>query len=76
MADAALAESAGPTHMDAASLLRRACDAMQPGELLHDDSFSLFESISAVEIGELSSQAFFTKAQPCLRQAVGLTTCK
>lgn len=27
-------------------------DIMQIGELLHDDSFSMFEAMSAVEIGD------------------------
>lgn len=38
--------------MDVAPLLARACAAMQPGELVQHESFSLFESVSAVEIGE------------------------
>ena len=39
------------TWVDIAPLLTRACSAMQPGELVQAHSFSLFESVSAVEIG-------------------------
>lgn len=51
-AAAADQSSGGPTWVDAAPLLARACAAMAPGELVQADSFSLFESVSAVEIGE------------------------
>jgi Mak10 subunit, NatC N(alpha)-terminal acetyltransferase len=57
-ADAAPAPSAdqpggggAATWVDVAPLLARARSAMQPGELVQADSFSLFESVSAVEIG-------------------------
>jgi hypothetical protein len=43
--------SGAATWMDIAPLLDHACAAMQPGELVQADSFSLFESVSAVEIG-------------------------
>lgn len=45
--------AAGPTYLDVAPLLARASGAMAPGDLLHADAFSLFESITAVEIGAL-----------------------
>lgn len=38
--------------LDVAPLLQRAAAAMEPGELLHGDTFSLFEAVSAVMIGE------------------------
>ena len=37
--------------LDVAPLLQRAAAAMEPGRLLHGETFSLFESVSAVEIG-------------------------
>lgn len=40
--------------LDVAPLLQRAAAAMEPGELLHGDTFSLFEAVSAVMIGECS----------------------
>ena len=40
------------TWVDVAPLLTCVCSAMQPGELVQADSFSLFESVSAVEIGK------------------------
>ena len=39
------------TWVDVAPLLTCVCSAMQPGQLVQADSFSLFESVSAVEIG-------------------------
>ena len=35
----------------ATPLLARAQAALAPGQMVHDDSFSLFESMSAIEIG-------------------------
>lgn len=49
---AGVQQPGGATWEDAAPLLARACEAMAPGELVQADSFSLFESVSAVEIGE------------------------
>ena len=37
--------------LDAAPLLLRVQEALAPGQMVHDDSFSLFESMSAIEIG-------------------------
>ncbi len=37
--------------LNAAPLLARAQAALAPGQMVHDDSFSLFESMSAIEIG-------------------------
>lgn len=37
--------------LDAAPLLSRVQEALAPGQMVHDDSFSLFESMSAIEIG-------------------------
>ncbi len=40
-----------PVWLDAAPLLSRVQEALAPGQMVHDDSFSLFESMSAIEIG-------------------------
>lgn len=37
---------------DVQHVLRQAADQLQPGELLHTESFSLFEAMSAIEIGD------------------------
>ncbi len=55
-ADAGPEPPGGPRWLDVAPLLVRASDAMAPGELLHADGFSLFESITAVEIGAQPSR--------------------
>lgn len=44
--------SDGDQWLDAQPLLRRVCDGMAPGELLHGPSFSLLESTTAIEIGD------------------------
>lgn len=38
--------------LDLQPFLERVCDQMSVGELLHDESFSLFESMTAIEIGD------------------------
>ncbi len=42
----------GPQYLDLQPFLERVCDQMGVGELLHDESFSLFESMTAIEIGD------------------------
>ena len=37
---------------DVQHVLKQAADELQPGELLHTESFSLFEAMSAIEIGD------------------------
>ena len=41
----------GPVWLDAQPLLRRLSSALQPGELVHSEHFSLFDAMSAIEIG-------------------------
>jgi hypothetical protein len=41
-----------PTWVDAQPFLRRVCDGMAVGELLHTPAFSLFQSMTAIEIGD------------------------
>lgn len=38
--------------VDVHDVLREAAEQLQPGELLHTESFSLFEAMSAIEIGD------------------------
>ncbi len=65
----------GPPHvtwLDVAPLLQRAAAAMEAGDLLHGDTFSLFEAVSAVEIGALLPllpiQGVSPAAQRCCEQ--------
>lgn len=38
--------------LDVQPFLERVCDQLAVGELLHGESFSLFESMTAIEIGD------------------------
>ena len=44
---------AAPAWIDATPFLGRVCEAMAVGELLHGDSFSLFDCTTAIEIGDV-----------------------
>ncbi|GAB4823291.1 hypothetical protein N2152v2_010337 [Parachlorella kessleri] len=44
--------SRGVEYLDVQPYLERVCESMSVGELLHDESFSLFDSMSAIEIGD------------------------
>ena len=56
--------------LDAAPLLSRVQEALAPGQMVHDDGFSLFESMSAIEIGArrrcLAQRRGSEEAQPRL----------
>jgi hypothetical protein len=54
---------AEPEWLDAQPLLERVCGGMAAGELLHGPSFSLFESTTAIEIGDPKMDIGLHRAQ-------------
>ena len=49
--DGSHSEVSGPVWLDIQPLLSRLSDVLRPGELVHNEHFSLFDAMSAIEIG-------------------------
>ena len=42
----------GRTSVEVTDVLGRACESMKPGQLIHTETFTLLEALSAIEIGD------------------------
>ena len=42
----------GRTAVEVTDLLGKACESMKPGQLVHAETFTLLEALSAIEIGD------------------------
>lgn len=54
-------DKGGPKWLDASAFIARVCTGMRVGELLHGESFSLFDSMTAIEIGDVKMDIGLTR---------------